>query len=192
MTTLHMLTVRTNAALGRLASLQKRAEKTADPPALIVRAALKELADSLEELQVANEQLQRHSDETSSLKLRIADEQARLHEFMQAVPLPCVWTYENGEIAQANPAAADLLNVSAQHLVGRPLQLFTAERGRFSDSLAALNDGSTTVVELAAVVRPRERRARPARLVGRRFEFDPRRCWFIIETTGNGGHEGAL
>ena len=184
MTTLHMLTVRTNAALGRLASLQKRVEKVPAPTAPVVRSALKELSDSLDELQAANDQLQQQVDESIALKQRVQEEQLRLREFINAVPVPCVWTSASGEIEDANSAAADLLNVSTQHLIGRPLMLFTTERVRFSDSLGALNDRLTSIVELALVVRPRERRARAVRLIGRRLEHDARRCWFIIETAG--------
>ena len=185
MTTLHMRTVRANAALGRLAMLQKRAETVPTPTAPVVRAALKELTDSLEELQVANEQLLQSTREAAALKARIDHEQARLREFVHTVPVPCVWTAENGDIEEANPAAAVLLNVSAQHLAGRPLMLFTSERVRFSEALSALNEGLTSVVEVAAVIRPRERKARPVRLVGRRLDHDPRRCWFILEAAGD-------
>jgi two-component system sensor histidine kinase VicK len=181
MTTLHMLTARTTAALGRLASLQKRAEKAA-ATAPVVRTALKELSETLEELQVANEHLYQQVDQGNSLKARIREEDARAREFVEALPVPCVWTTEEGTILEANPAAADLLNVSAQHLTGRPLVLFTVERARFSECLTSLNDGRTAVVELPAVLRPRERRPRPVRLIGRRLDHDSRRCWFILET----------
>ena len=180
MTTLHMLTLRTTAAVGRLAALQKRAEKavTTTP---IVRAALRELADTVEELRVANEQLQQHSVECNELKSRVQDEASRMREFADALPVACIWTTADAVIVDANPAAADLLNVSAPHLVGRPLMLFTVERQRFQESLASLNDGLTTVVEVPAVLRPRERRPRSVRLVGRRLNHDNRRCWFILE-----------
>ena len=181
MTTIHMLTVRTAAALGRLASLQKRAEKAA-ATAPVVRTALKELTETLEELQVANEQLHQQVEHGNLLKGRVQDEMARTRELIDALPLSCVWTTEDGTILEANPAAADLLNVSAQHLAGRPLMLFTVERPRFQESLTSLNEGLTSVVELPAVLRPRERRPRPVRLIGRRFEHDQRRCWFILET----------
>jgi PAS domain-containing protein len=184
MTTLHMLTVRTHAALTRLASLQKRAEKAA-ASSTVVRTALKELSEALEELQVANEQLQQQVDQSTVLKARIQDELARGREFVDAVPVPCVWTTTDGQIEEANPAAADLLNVSAQHLTGRPLMLFTVDRVRFQESLSALNEGLTTIVELPVVLRPRERRPRPVRFVGRRSAHDSRHCWFILET-GNG------
>jgi PAS domain-containing protein len=182
MTTLHALTVRTTAALGRLASLQKRAEKGV-PSAAVVRTALKELSDSLEQLQVANEQMHQQVEETAVLKVRLQAEAARLRELVEALPVPCVWTQPDGQIHEANAAAADLLNVSALHLAGRPLMLFTVDRARFQESLTALNEGLTAIVEVPATLRPRERKARHVRLIGRRFEHDARRCWFILDTS---------
>ena len=181
MTTLHMLTVRTNAALGRLATLQKRADKATTPAAPVVRAAIKELADSLEELRVVNEQLQEQADESVEAKRRLEQERDRQHEFQDLMPLACLWTSRDGQIEEANSAAADLLNVSTQHLSGRPLMLFTTERVKFSESLSALRERLTTVVELSAVLRPRERRARHVRLIGRTLEHDSRICWFLLE-----------
>jgi PAS domain-containing protein len=184
-----MLTVRTNAALGRLATLQKRADKATAPAAPIVRAAIKELADSLEELRVVNEQLQEQADEGIELKGRLEQERDRQREFQDVMPLACVWTSPEGQIEEANSAAADLMNVSTQHLSGRPLMLFTTERVKFSESLAALRERLTTVVELSAVLRPRERRARHVRLVGRILEHDSRICWFLLETASEADGE---
>lgn len=181
MTTFHMLTVRTNAAMGRLATLQRRAEKVTPSTAPIVKTALKELSEALEELRIVNEQLQHHAEETVELKRRVEQEQARRREFIDALPMACVWTSFDGQIEEANSAAANLLNVSTPHLSGRPLMLFMTERMKFNDSLMALKDGLTTVVELPAVLRPRERRARPVWLVGRRLENDSRCCWFILD-----------
>ena len=181
MSTHHLLTVRTNAALGRLSSLQKRAEKVPIPAAPVVKSALKELSESLEELQVINEQLQHQVDESSEWKDRVRAEHARLREFVDVLPVPCVYTSEDGRIEEANSAAADLLNVSAQHLAGRPLVLFFSDRTRFGECLAALNQRLTTVVEFSGIMRPRERRARTVRLIGRRLERDDRRCWFLLE-----------
>ena len=189
MTTLHMLTVRTNAALGRLASLQKRAEKAA-ATSPVVRVALRELSDALDQLQMVNEHLHEQVDQTTNLKSRMQEELTRTREFIDALPVSCIWTTEDGTILEANPAAADLLNVSAQHLTGRPLVLFTMERTRFSEALVSLKEGLTTVVELPAVLRPRERRARHVRLIGHRLTHDDRRCWFILETPTANGADG--
>jgi len=179
MTSLHLLTVRTAAAIGRLSALQKRAERLTGPGGPVIKPALKELSDSLEELQVANEQLQQQVDLLAEARVAVDALQNRFTEFVEAVPVPCVWTDAEGQILQANAAGASLLNVSSQHLQGRPLVFFVVERDKFRDGQAALNGQLTSIVELSLALRPRERRSRQVRLTGRRLQHDDRRCWFI-------------
>ena len=184
MTTLHMLTVRTNAALGRFSTLQKRAESVAPSPN-VVRSALKELNECLEELQVANEELHRQVEAAAALNLHSQEKEAQYEEFRGAVPIACVFTASTGDIEDANPAAANLLNVTAPHLEGRSLALFTTDRVKFKEALGALNAGLMEVVELENVLRPREKRPRPVRFVGRRLEHDRRVCWFLHEESSS-------
>ncbi len=179
MTSLHLLTVRTAAAIGRLSALQKRAERLTGPGGPVIKPALKELSDSLEELQVANEQLQQQVDMLVEARTSVEAVQNRYLEFVDAVPVACVWTDSDGQIVQANTAAASLLNVSSQHLQGRPLMFFIVDRDKFRDAQAALNGQLTSVVEMSLALRPRERRSRQVRLIGRRLQHDDRRCWFI-------------
>ena len=179
MTSLHLLTVRTAAAIGRFSALQKRAERINGPAAPIIKPALKELSDSLEELQVANEQLQQQVDMLAEARVTVDVLQNRLTEFVDVIPVACVWTDAEGQILQANTAGASLLNVSSQHLQGRPLMFFIVERDKFRDAQAALNGQLTSVVEMSLALRPRERRSRQVRLTGRRLQHDDRRCWFI-------------
>jgi PAS domain-containing protein len=182
MTSLHLLTVRTAAAIGRLSALQKRAERLTGPVAPVIKPALKELSDSLEELQVANEQLQQQVDLLSEARMKVDSVHNRMIEFVDVLPVACLWTDNEGQIVEANGAAASLLNVSSQHLNGRPLMFFIVERDKFRDAQAALNGQLTSVVEMALSMRPRERRARQVRLTGRRLQYDDRRCWFIQQT----------
>jgi PAS domain-containing protein len=189
MTTLHMLTIRTNAALGRLASLQRRAEKAAAPTRSVVRPALKELNDALEELQVANDQLQTQVEELADAKLHARTADQRFAELLEWLPCACVWTSTSGEVLEANPAAAALLNVSAQHLAGRPLLLFMTERAKFSEAMSLLTASAGSVVASVGI-RPRERRTRQVQLVGRKRAQDDRLCWFLVEGPVN-GHESA-
>jgi two-component system, OmpR family, sensor histidine kinase VicK len=180
MTTIQMLTVRTSAALSRLASLQRRAERIAAPASAVVRPALRELTDALEELQVANDELQAQITELMHLKAAAVSAERRFAELLQLMPCATVWTTRAGEITEANPAAALLLNVSRQHLVGRALLLFVADRLGFEDALAQLAANQWSV-DLEAEVRPRERRPRPVSLLGRRLDAEDHLCWFLIE-----------
>ncbi len=180
MTTLQMLTLRRNAALGKLATLQRRAERLTAPAASVMTSALHELNAALEEMQVATEQLQSQVEELAEARHDAERIRRLFSEYIDLVPVPCVWTREEGAIDQANTAAAELLNVSAQRLCGRPLMLFLTERERFGEGVAALDQGLARTVELLVVIRPRERRPRAVRLVGRRLESDNRRCWFLL------------
>ncbi|MGH9311334.1 MAG: PAS domain-containing protein [Vicinamibacterales bacterium] len=179
MTQLHTLTVRTNAALGRLADLERRAEHLNTGSTPVIRPALKELSGALEELQVANEHLQSQLEELGSLRARAETAVRRLDEFVRVVPLACVWTNQTGIIVEANDAAAALFNVARPRLAGKPLMLFFGDRQPFFDALHALGAPETDTVELAMLVRPRERRPRQARLTVHVLQEDLRWCWFV-------------
>lgn len=179
MTTLHMLTIRRTAALSKLMTLQKRVERMPSPAASVLASALSELGDALEELAVATEQLQSYVEELAETRHSLVAVRSQWEEYADAVPVASIWTSVEGEIEQANDAAAGLLNVSAKRLVGRPLMLFFADRAKFTEALTALNQGLTTVIDTDIVVRPRERRHRTVRLTGRHLQNDVRRCWFL-------------
>ena len=182
MTILQMLTLRRNAALARLATLEKRAERLGSPSAAVITSALSELSTALEEIKVAADQLQLGADELSAARRELQQLRREFTEFLDILPMPCVWTTGSGEIDVANSAAAELLNVSGTRLAGRPLMLFLNDRQAFAEALRALNDGLTKVIEVPAVVRPRERRPRSLRLVGRSLSHDTRHCWFLMLT----------
>ena len=183
MSRLQSLTVRTNAALGRLADLQRRAvQVSASTAPSIVRAALKNLAAALSELQAATDQLHTHEEELRASRARAADVERRLAEFVQALPLAAVWTDTQGTILEANDAAAALLNVARPRLPGKPLMLFLSDREAFFQALAALQAPGGHVVELDMLVRPRERKPRVAKVTGRVLEHDTRWCWFLRES----------
>lgn len=179
MNQLHTLTVRTHAALGRLADLERRAEQLNTTSMPMVRPALKELGAALEELQVANDHLIEQLDELGTVRARADHIARRLDEFVQALPLACVWTDQDGTIVEANETAAALLNVARPRLPGKPLMLFLGDRQSFFDALRALSEPDGGAVQLAMQVRPRERRPRPARLTALVMKEDQRWCWFI-------------
>lgn len=184
MTQLHTLTVRTTAALGRLADLQRRAEQvTSATP--VIKPALKELTAALEELQVANEHLQAQLEELAAARLRADDVSRRFEEFLQVVPIACIWSDPQGVILEANDTAAALLNVTRARLAGKPLMLFLSDRPRFFGALAALSAPDGGVVETDITVRPRERRPRLVRLTGRVLASESRWCWFLRPVEGD-------
>jgi PAS domain-containing protein len=176
--------MRTNAALGRLASLQKRAERATSGTAPVIKPALKELSDALEELRVANEQLHLQVEELTSARSELQNTAFRMTEFCRVLPVACLWTNAAGEIDEANPAAAGLLNVSEIHLAGRPMMLYLNDRQKFVEANTALNERAAGAVEFPVTVRPRERRPRTMRLSGHRLQHDHRTLWFLVDANG--------
>src|SRR5918992_2307254 len=173
MAQVHSLTVRTTAALGRLAELQRHAEQVPPGSIPLVKRALRELSAALEELRVVNEELQMRVTDLAAARAETDEVRRRSDEFVQVMPVPCLWTDAGGVILEANEAAAALLNVARPRLAGKPLLLFLADRQPFFDALGALK-APGGVVELELVVRPRERRPRPARITARALTEDTR------------------
>jgi PAS domain-containing protein len=180
MSALHNLTLRTATAVGRLAELQRRADRTPDKPSAVTRTALQELSTALEELQVANEQLQIQVDELSAMREASADAQQARDEFANAVPIPGVWTNGAGVIEKGNDAASQLLNIGKHHLAGKPLMLFVTDRAALFGAVRSLCETATLPsVDIEITVRPRERRPRKMRLRGCRLDHDERCVWFL-------------
>jgi PAS domain-containing protein len=180
--TLHNLTLRTATAVGRLADLQRRAERLADKPSPIAKSALTELSTALEELQVANEALQTQVDELNSVRGTVEKAQRAMDEFAQAVPIAALWTDRAGVIEKGNDAASQLLNIGKHHLQGKPLMLFITDRGSLFAALRSLCEADgVPAVDVDITVRPRERRPRRMKLCGRRLQHDTRCVWFIHE-----------
>jgi hypothetical protein len=181
MGTQHNLTFRTATAIGRLAELQRRAER-ADKPSPLVRSALQELAAVVEELQAANEALQSYAGEITSARQKAATAEKAREELANVVPLPLLWTDQTGVIAAGNESASQLLNIGKHHLPGKPLMLFVSDRALFFGALRSLCEtAGVASIDVDITVRPRERRPRKMKLSGRRVESDSRCLWFLDE-----------
>jgi len=181
MSTLHNLTLRTATAVGRLADLQRRAERPGNG-SVIAKAALKELSSALEDLQVANEALQTQLDELNAVHTKIANVQQTNEEFAQALPIAVLWTDREGVIEKGNDVASQVLNIGRYHLQGKPMMFFITDRGPLFAALKSLCDAEgVRAVDVDVTVRPRERRPRKMTLCGRRLQHDPRCVWFLHE-----------
>jgi PAS domain-containing protein len=177
------LTLRTHAALGRLAELERRAERAAAQGALF-RPALRELSAALEELRVANEHLQEQNRSLGETRSEATRGQRLLEEIQNAMPLACLLTDNGPTIHYANPQAAAFLNVSRERLTGKPLMLFVMDRQALFDTVARLREADAEALEMNVVVRPRERHPRHAQITVRRLEHADRWCWFLREDGG--------
>ena len=128
MGTLHNLTLRTATAVGRLAELQRRADRIGDKPSPIAKSALQELSTAVEELQVANEALQTQIEELTAARHKATSAHEALDEFSNVIPLAVLWTDRSGVIEKGNESASQLLNIGRHHLQGKPLMLFVTDR----------------------------------------------------------------
>ena len=190
MGTLHNLTLRTATAVGRLAELQRRAERLTEKPSPIAKSALAELSTALEELQVANEALQAQLDELNAVRTNIESAQRANEEFAQALPIAVLWTNQAGVIEKGNDVASQLLNIGRYHLQGKPLMLFITDRGPLFAALRAVCEvEGVPAVDIDVTVRPRERHPRKMKLCGRRLQHDLRCIWFLHDAASAHDHE---
>ena len=86
--------------------------------------ALEELSGSLEELQTLQEELNRSNEELSIAWARTKAEQQRYQELFDFAPDAYLITDRHGTIRDVNRTAATLLNVTREHLIGKPLATF--------------------------------------------------------------------
>jgi two-component system sensor histidine kinase UhpB len=111
------------AAKRRLDRLQQRAAK-APARTAVVAAALEELHITLEELQVTSEELRQQTEELAQARQHAEAERQRYQELFDCAPDAYLVTDLAAVIREANRAAAALLGVPPQRLVGKPLVLF--------------------------------------------------------------------
>jgi len=113
----------------RLRKLEQDAAQ-GDRSADLTRAALEELASSIEELHVAAEELRAQNDELAAAHNALEAERRRYLDLFDFAPDPYVVTSADGTIREANRAAAALLGVTQQYLMGKPLSVFVPEAAR--------------------------------------------------------------
>nr|WP_238360918.1 ATP-binding protein [Iningainema tapete] len=99
--------------------------------------SLEELRVALTELRVAEDQLYQQNQELVKTRAAVEVERQRYQELFEEAPDGYLVTNTEGIIQQANCAAAKLLNISLQFLVGKPLLSFVAssERTAFQNKL---------------------------------------------------------
>ena len=102
--------------------------------------AFNEISTALEELQVAEEELRQQNSELADARALVEAERQRYQELFEFAPDGYLVTDGYAMIREANRAAAALLNVSQQFLVGKPLSNFipSKERRAFRSQLNRL------------------------------------------------------
>ena len=114
------------AARQRLETLQQHAGESPGQTALAMEA-LEELSNALEELYVAGEELRQQNDELAASRQAVEVERQRYVELFEFAPDGYLVTDPEGVIQEANRAAAALLGVRQDFLVGKPLLVFVAD-----------------------------------------------------------------
>jgi PAS domain S-box-containing protein len=115
--------------------------------------------------------------------LRVAE--AAWDPLFDVMPSACVLTDEGGTILKANRAAGAMLNVSATHLRGRALLVFSEDRETFRALLNELRPNCRTELRARMMLRPRERKPTVMQL---QVLPSPRRdnewIWIVTPATG--------
>jgi PAS domain S-box-containing protein len=140
----------------RVAVLQQRTQELPLAQQELLAESLEELRTALEELQVAQEALRQQNDELVAGRQVVEAERQRYQDLFEFAPEGYLVTDASGTIWEANRAAAGLLNVSQQLLVGKPLALFIVEPERlaFYSELTRLR-GENRVQEWQVCLQPR-------------------------------------
>lgn len=104
--------------------------------------SLEELRIALEELHVAEEELLEQNEALASMRAQIEAESRRYQELFEFAPDGYLITDELGIIKEANRAAATMLNVPQQFLLGKPIINFIPyeERSTFRSRLQQLRN----------------------------------------------------
>ncbi len=133
------LEMQISAAQVRLEALLNRRVSTSEHQALFSEMA-EELSVNMHELQVAAEELQQQNDELIATRQELEAERMRYQELFELAPDGYLITDARGIVRETNHAAASLLNIRADFLVGKPLGAFIAkeEHRNFRIKLAQL------------------------------------------------------
>jgi PAS domain S-box-containing protein len=106
----------------------------------LIEKAFEELRTALEELHVAEEEIRQQNQELVIARFLVEKERQRYQELFDFAPDGYLVTDTDGKILEANRAAANLLQVSKNYLIGKPLINFIPkeERQTFRHQLLSL------------------------------------------------------
>lgn len=157
---------RAGEALQQPAAREARLRARLRHTAFSLTNALEMLTVLFEQIDVAREQVRAH--------------EGRLAGILAHVPCPYVITTPDAAVLEVNPAATQILNMSARGLLGRNLLLYFDDRDTWARQLAEVS-ASGTAARRAAVLRPRERVAEHVTTHVSVLPFNPDVLqWFIV------------
>ena len=118
--------------MSRYSPGMKDLQEIADFKALPLRETAREQQADLEELQAAPDEVQQQNEELIAIREILEAERHRYQDLFNFAPDAYLLTDAAGEIQEANYAAATLLNIGQQSLIGENLIGFVAEEERQS------------------------------------------------------------
>jgi len=140
----------TQALQSRLADLYQTASVLPWIPPELLPQAFKELYSTSKMVQLAAQELYQHHEELIKTRNWLEAEHQRYQDLFEFAPESYLVTNREGIIQEANLAAAQLLNVSRQLLLGQPIVNFVRmeERQPFSSEISQLyhSDGVRELV----------------------------------------------
>ncbi len=95
-----------------------------------VRERTAQFSDAMEELQMAEEELRQQNEELVESRALVEAERQRYVALFDFAPDGYLVTDPQGTIREANRAAAEMLRVSQEALVGKPLAVFMTQEGQ--------------------------------------------------------------
>ena len=107
--------------------------------------SLEDLSISLQELQAAAEELRQQNEELAASRRAVEQERQHYQELFELAPDGYLVTDKEASILEVNQTAAELLNVSSERLVGKPLVVCVTpeERRDFYSQLRLLQKGES-------------------------------------------------
>jgi PAS domain S-box-containing protein len=145
------------AMFQRVETLFNRVSQSTAPPLELLPVILKELGVATEVLQVAIQELRDQNKQTDTLLQAVNVQRQRFESLFQHAPEPYVVTDVEGNIQEANLAAAQLLNLLPNLLVGKLLLAFVpqAQRAVFRAALSQ-QQRSHSVHRWSSYLQPRD------------------------------------
>ncbi|QKQ72430.1 ATP-binding protein [Nostoc sp. TCL240-02] len=131
----------------RVALLQRQSEQQkAQEDIEVITDVFKELYLALEEMQIVNEDLQQQNEELFNAQQSLIAQGQRYQELFEEVPDAYLVTDSRGVIQEANSAVQNILNISKNLLLGKPLGIFVLEKEliAFHLKLTHLSDRAET------------------------------------------------
>jgi PAS domain S-box-containing protein len=117
-----------------------------------------ELSEAYEELQVTEEEIREQNEELRAARRELEAERRRYRELFAFAPDGYVVTDGNGVVEEANQAAAELLDVRADFLEGKPLSVYVApeHQGAFYALIGRLEAAGDRRLEAELRLAPRD------------------------------------